>query len=138
MQTKLTLRVDDRLVRQAKAYAHHRGKSVSGIVADYFARLGGEAAPANEPLSPAVRSLAGALAGRRISKDDYRRFLREKHRRGCCSTRTSFLTFCSNARRHLQTLLSLFEIAPVTRVVLTDALALGWSDLFTRSWRWVR
>lgn len=80
MQTKLTLRVDDRLVRQAKAYAHHRGKSVSGIVADYFARLGGKAAPANEALSPAVRSLCGALAGKRISKDDYRRFLREKHR----------------------------------------------------------
>lgn len=32
------------------------------------------------------------------------------------------------ARRHLQTLLSLFEVAPVSRAVLTDALALGWSD----------
>lgn len=80
MQTKLTLRVDDRLVRQAKAYAHHRGKSVSGIVADYFARLGDKPVPATQALSPAVRSLSGALAGKRISKNDYRRFLRDKHR----------------------------------------------------------
>ena len=84
MQTKLTLRVDDRLVRQAKAYAHHQGKSVSGIVADYFARLGSKSVPAHESLSPAVRSLSGALAGKGVStkdsKEDYRRHLREKHR----------------------------------------------------------
>ena len=80
MQTKLTLRVDDRLVRQAKAYALRRGKSVSGIVADYFTRLNGKPALKNETLSPVVRSLSGALAGKRVSEDDYRRFLREKHR----------------------------------------------------------
>lgn len=32
------------------------------------------------------------------------------------------------ARRHVKTLLSLFEVAPVTRVVLADALALEWPD----------
>lgn len=32
------------------------------------------------------------------------------------------------ARRHVETLLSLFEVAPVTRVVLADALALEWPD----------
>lgn len=80
MQTKLTLRVDDRLVHRAKAYARRRGKSVSGIVADYFARLGDKTVPADQALSPAVRSLAGALAGKNVTEEDYRRHLREKHR----------------------------------------------------------
>jgi hypothetical protein len=80
MQTKLTLRVDDRLVHRAKAYARRRGKSVSSIVADYFARLGDKPTQADQALSPAVRSLAGSLAGKNITKEDYRRHLREKHR----------------------------------------------------------
>lgn len=80
MQTKLTLRVDDRLVHRAKAYARRRGKSVSGIVADYFAHLDDKSAPAEVTLSPAVRSLAGALAKKKVDEQGYRRFLREKHR----------------------------------------------------------
>ena len=32
------------------------------------------------------------------------------------------------ARQHVETLLSLFEVAPVSRAVLSDALALGWSN----------
>jgi len=32
------------------------------------------------------------------------------------------------ARRHVQTLLSLFDVAPVTRMVLLDGLALGFPD----------
>ena len=81
MQTKLTLRLDARLIRRAKAYAQRTGKSVSSIVADFFARL-------HEPeprsgrvrlVSPAVRSLAGALAGKSVDEDDYRDYLSEKH-----------------------------------------------------------
>ncbi|MFN2400074.1 MAG: DUF6364 family protein [Gemmatimonadaceae bacterium] len=81
MQTKLTLRLDARLIRRAKAYAGRTGKSVSSIVADFFARL-------NEPpeehqretLSPAVRSLTGALAGKPIREEDYHDHLARKHR----------------------------------------------------------
>ena len=36
MQTKLTLRLEDQLIEQAKSYAAHAGKSVSQIVSDYF------------------------------------------------------------------------------------------------------
>jgi predicted HicB family RNase H-like nuclease len=36
MQTKLTLRLDDRLIEQAKAYAQEKGRSLSQVVADYF------------------------------------------------------------------------------------------------------
>jgi predicted nucleic acid-binding protein len=34
----------------------------------------------------------------------------------------------ARARRHLQTLLSLFDVAPVGRVVFSDALSLGFPD----------
>jgi hypothetical protein len=79
MQTKLTLRLDTRLIRRAKAYAGRRGKSVSTVVADYFAALD---APAGSPpeLSPKVLSLLGALSGSHLDEADYRRHLERKHR----------------------------------------------------------
>jgi hypothetical protein len=83
MQTKLTLRLEQRLIRRAKAYARRTGKSVSELVADFFGRL---EAPAGEQQarvvaqSPAVQSLVGALAGSRLDEADYRAHLGEKHR----------------------------------------------------------
>jgi hypothetical protein len=80
LQTKLTLRLEDNLVRRAKSYARRSGKSVSGLVADFFALLGPSAGKkAEEELTPAVRSLVGALGGARVSEEDYRRYLEEKH-----------------------------------------------------------
>ncbi len=39
MQTKLTLRLDDRLIRKAKDFASKNGKSLSQVVGDYFAAI---------------------------------------------------------------------------------------------------
>ena len=83
MQTKLTLRLEQRLIRRAKAYARRTGKSVSELVAEFFGRL--DAPPAAdttevEARSPAVRSLVGVLARRGGDESDYREFLEEKHR----------------------------------------------------------
>ncbi len=80
MQTKLTLRLEQRLIRRAKAYARRRGKSLSAIVADFFVGLEQPGAGAGEPRSAAVRSLAGALAGHRVAEEDYRAYLERKHR----------------------------------------------------------
>ena len=80
MQTKLTLRLDDDLVRKAKAYAHRSGKSVSSLVADFFALLGPRNRREGEELTPAVRSLLGALGEGRVTERHYRRHLEEKHR----------------------------------------------------------
>lgn len=83
MQTKLTLRLEQRLIRRAKAYARRTGKSVSALVADFFARLESPpdaAPPDTAATSPAVRSLVGALAGTRLDESDYRNHLTEKHR----------------------------------------------------------
>jgi len=79
MQTKLTLRLEDRLIRRAKAYARRSGKSLSELVADMFARLQTSTPEATEPQSPAVRSLAGALEGKELDREAYRAYLAQKH-----------------------------------------------------------
>jgi Family of unknown function (DUF6364) len=78
MQTKLTLRLDDSLIKRAKAYARQSGKSLSEVVADLLSRLHEPSDQEAEQLSPAVRSLFGALKGAKVSRDDYRKHLVEK------------------------------------------------------------
>lgn len=82
MQTKLTLRLEQRLIRRAKAYARRTGKSVSELVADFFGRLEAPTEPRATEFqanSPAVRSLIGALAGSSLDEAEYRVHLAEKH-----------------------------------------------------------
>jgi hypothetical protein len=79
MQTKLTLRVEDRLIRRAKAHARQAGKSVSQVVADYFAVLDQPAAE-EAPLPPLTRALYGALAPSRADETDYHAHLEKKYR----------------------------------------------------------
>lgn len=80
MQTKLTLRVDDQLIRDAKRFAQESEKSVSRIVADYLALVVSPTQRDPEDLPPAVRRLRGALQGAPIEESDYRAFLEAKHR----------------------------------------------------------
>ncbi len=78
MHAKLTLRLDAELIQLAKSYSRQTGKSLSQIVADYFARL--TARPVEDAATtPLVRSLRGSLRGAEIDEDDYRRHLEEKY-----------------------------------------------------------
>lgn len=79
MQTKLTLRIDDQLVRQAKRHAKLRGKSVSQMVADFFLSLEQTNRPPPADLPPVTRKLNGLLSGTRADETDYLRHLVEKH-----------------------------------------------------------
>jgi hypothetical protein len=79
MHTKLTLRLDERLVRRAKAYARRTGKSVSQIVAEYFLLLLGREDQEGEQLPPTVRQLKGSLRGKRVDRRDYYEYLGKKH-----------------------------------------------------------
>ena len=79
MQTKLTLRLDDRLVKDAKHYARQAGKSLSQMVAEYFSTVTAPAA-AREELTPAVSRLKGILADAKVGLDDYRAYLEGKHK----------------------------------------------------------
>jgi len=78
MPTKLTLRMDEKLIERAKAHSKATGKSVSRLVADYLAML--QDPPAGElRLRPIVRSLRGLLRGADLGEEDYRRHLEDKY-----------------------------------------------------------
>ena len=78
MQTKLTLWLDDHLVRQAKQHAEQAGCSVSQMVADYFSAIA-SAKPRPSPLFPKVAELMGALEGARGDEADYLAHLERKY-----------------------------------------------------------
>ena len=78
MQTKLTLRLDDRLIEDAKQHARQSGKSLSQMVAEYFRAITSPQAVAGE-LTPTVSRLKGALAETKVDRDDYRAYLEGKH-----------------------------------------------------------
>jgi len=79
MNTKLTVRLDDGLIRKAKRHAHQSGKSLSKMIADYFALLATDEALQGTEMSPGVRALVGCLKGTNLDEDDYRVYLQEKH-----------------------------------------------------------
>mgnify|MGYP002725865846 CR=1 FL=1 len=79
MQTKLTLRLDDELIRRAKERAKATGRSVSQMVADYFALLEADFQTSDEILPPGVRALKGIMAGSDLDEDDYKAHLEAKH-----------------------------------------------------------
>lgn len=80
MQTKLTLRLEDQLIEQAKSYAARAGKSLSQIVADYFKLLTSERDRPTTPSTPVTQSLRGLLRDSKLDEADYRKHLEEKHR----------------------------------------------------------
>ncbi len=80
MHTKLTLRLEEKLIQRAKSYARRSGKSVSELVADLFARLSAAEKPPERELTTVVQRLAGSLAGSKVSKADYRKYLQDKYR----------------------------------------------------------
>lgn len=79
MQTKLTLRLEDQLIEQAKTYAARAGKSVSQIVADYFKLLASEKTGPVSPSATVTQSLRGLLREAKLDEKDYRKYLEDKH-----------------------------------------------------------
>jgi hypothetical protein len=80
MQTKLTLRLEDHLIEQAKSYAAQAGKSVSQIVSDYFKLLTSQKRKVSSPSPPITQSLRGLLRDSKLDEKDYKKYLEEKHR----------------------------------------------------------
>lgn len=78
MKTKLTLRLDDKLIASAKRHSAESGKSVSQLVSDFFALI--DTRDTDVEITPRVRSLRGVLAGSGLDESDYRRHLEEKYR----------------------------------------------------------
>lgn len=78
MKTKLTLRMDDALVKKAKQEARRRGKSVSMMMSEYIDSFQSPDS-SEEELPPVTASLFGILKGKSISEDDYKKHLMEKY-----------------------------------------------------------
>ncbi|MGA2402804.1 MAG: DUF6364 family protein [Syntrophobacteraceae bacterium] len=79
MQTKLTLRLEEELIRKAKRFSKKSGKSVSRIVADYFDKLDAPPPEEIEAITPKVAALRGILKRTGVGEKDYYSHLEEKY-----------------------------------------------------------
>ena len=79
METKLTLRLDQGLIKNAKREARIRGTSLSQMVADYFRGIQSREG-SGKGLPPVTASLLGSLKGRNLDRAQYRRHLEGKYR----------------------------------------------------------
>jgi hypothetical protein len=79
MATKLTLRIDEELIARAKTYAKRSGKSVSRLVADFFALL--STVDEGEPykITPKIKFLHGLLRDATLDFDDYKKHIEQKY-----------------------------------------------------------
>lgn len=73
---KLTLRLNRRLIKQAKEYAAQHNISVSELVETYFLHLEGNKGPNHTPL---VQRLTGILPADVDVKKEYEDYLEEKY-----------------------------------------------------------
>ena len=81
MDTKLTLKLDEKAIEQAKAYASRQGVSLSRMVETYFLSLAEQGERARPEPTGVVAELAGILAGKEIdlSKEGRARYLARKY-----------------------------------------------------------
>ena len=79
MTTKLTLTLDDKVIREAKRYARAKGRSVSELVENYFRSVTELNINQSEELTSSVKSLMGSFKAPKNL--DYKRILRDEKRR---------------------------------------------------------
>jgi hypothetical protein len=78
MNTKLTLRLDDSLIAQAKQYAQIQKKPLSQIVADYFKAIESRSGIKKPKIGPITSKLAGCLKDSVVEEEDYKKHLERK------------------------------------------------------------
>ena len=82
MQAKLTLRLEEQLIENAKLFAKQSGKSLSQMVADYFSQLEKNKLSQEKYLPPITASLKGALqssSSQDVDEKDYHAYLESKY-----------------------------------------------------------
>jgi hypothetical protein len=80
MTTKLTLTVEESVIKKAKLYAKHTGRSLSEIIENYLELLTEENQD-KEQLSPRLKKIVGAvkLPDDFDEKNELRAYLENKH-----------------------------------------------------------
>jgi len=81
METKLTLKLDETIIDQAKKYAFKRKKSLSRLVEDYFKELGSDEFKQTSSINPIVKELSGIISINDVTsfEDDYESYLEKKY-----------------------------------------------------------
>lgn len=79
MKRKLTLQLDEKLIKNAKKHAKSKNTTVSQLVADYFKTMDNQERNGNTNYSPITSSLVGVLKKSSSAKKDYKSYLQEKH-----------------------------------------------------------
>lgn len=80
MNTKLTLRLDEALIHEAKEYAKKEGKSISQIVTEFFKAINSKSNTLKDKkLKPITSKLYSSLKNSKISNDDYKKHLEGKY-----------------------------------------------------------
>lgn len=82
METKLTLKVKQTVIKQAKKYAQKRKTSISKLVENYLQKLTSgkdQQDDSIEHITPLVKSLSGVLKDSGNSKEGYADFLLKKY-----------------------------------------------------------
>jgi hypothetical protein len=72
METKLTLKLDQKVINSAKKYAKSNNKSLSKLVEDFFINLASESNPPKK-YPPLIEKLSGVISEKdlkRISVED--------------------------------------------------------------------
>lgn len=78
--TKLTLSVQQGVVKRAKRYAARRGTSVSRLVERYLDLVSRPASEADADPTPVLKRLRSELKRASVDVADYRRYLERKYR----------------------------------------------------------
>lgn len=84
MQTKLTLKIEEDVIQQAKTYAARQNRSLSALVENYLKSLTVKESDAQSEeikISPFVQQMTAGidLPADQDTKDAYTRFIREKY-----------------------------------------------------------
>lgn len=81
MDAKLTLKLDQTVIEQAKDFAREKGTSLSRLIENYLQSLTNEKRQ-NPEITPLVKSLSGILDSKLLddADKDYRDYLTDKYK----------------------------------------------------------
>jgi hypothetical protein len=81
MHVKLTLRIEEPLIKAAKQYSKDHDKSLSQLIADYLFLLTAKSSKKDhEEMPPLTRTLKGILHGTKVREEDYNKHLKSRYR----------------------------------------------------------
>ncbi|MFZ1322182.1 MAG: DUF6364 family protein [Ignavibacteria bacterium] len=81
MNTKLTLKLNNRVIEQAKIYAKEKDTSLSKLIESYLEYLTSENSSNENEITPLVKSISGVLQSGKVSdvKKEYKKHILKKY-----------------------------------------------------------